>query len=493
MAQTKSTKWTGHPRRTTRRPRTAPPRRALVLLLAVLLANTTAAQDWPTYRHDNHRSGATTEQLHLPLTQRWVYHPPQDPQPAWPETPALQDFWHNTRDHRSRVNIDTAFHVVVAGDALYFGSSASDKVLCLDTRRGTERWKYFTGGPVRFAPTVYDGRVYFGSDDGYVYCLNAEHGSVIWKKKATPSDELMFANGRMVSVSPVRTGVAVQDGLAYWGAGSFSGAQTGLSRFVCACNATTGTTIWKKTPPKPVLGYPLISSNNLYIPAGKSTPTYYRRSDGTYLGSIGPSRQGGAYALLTNDNKLFYGPHYSSTGSYIGKYDANTGTSESIVWTAGNHLVVTDDYSYYSSDAQITKIRRADKKVIWKVASSHPYELILAGDTLFAGGNDEIAAISTIDGTVRWTAPVNGRVRSLAAANTALYVSTDLGAIHCFRPRNPADFNADGLVNAIDFAGFATHWPRQGCGECGGADLAGDDGNVGPDDLKAFADNWLTD
>jgi hypothetical protein len=46
-------------------------------------------------------------------------------------------------------------------------------------------------------------------------------------------------------------------------------------------------------------------------------------------------------------------------------------------------------------------------------------------------------------------------------------------------------------VNFIDFAYFADWWPQTGCGVCGGADLTGD-GNVGLDDLREFADNWLT-
>ena len=452
-----------------------------------------AAVDWPTHLHDNHRTGATSEQLKLPLRQMWVYGTTRSPRPAWNETPALQDFWHGTYDHRSRVNVDPAFQAVVVGNSLYFGSSNSDKVVCLDARFGSERWTFFTGGPVRFAPAFHDGKVYLGSDDGYVYCLSATNGSVVWKEKATDSDELMFANGRMVSVCPVRTAVLVDNGVAYWGSGLFAGAQTGLNRYICAYDADNGNQIWKMSPPKPVQGYPLASANNLYMPAGKSTPTYYRRSNGTHLGSIGSnSRQGGTYALLSNDYKLYYGPHYSGSGSYVGKYDANTGASESIAWTAGNHLVVTAEYSYYSTDETIIKIKRSDKRTIWNVPSSHPYELILAGDTLFAGGDDEVAAISTANGSVLWTAPVNGRVRGLAVANRGLFVSTDLGAIHCFRANNPCDLDADGNIDLADFAEFAEQWLKTGCGDCQGADLSEDDGRVGYNDLRVLADNWLT-
>jgi outer membrane protein assembly factor BamB len=466
----------------------------VLFVVAISFARAGFAEDWPTYLHDNGRSGTTTEQLGLPLVQDWVRTTHRGPRPAWTETPALQNFWGGTFGHKSRMPRDNAFRVVVAADCVYFGSSNSDKLVCLDARDGSELWHFFADGPIRFAPAVYDSKVYFGSDDGYVYCLTAADGSFVWKSKATTSSELMFANGRMVSVCPVRTAVLVDDGVAYWGAGLFAGAQTGLDRYICACNADNGSEIWKRSAPKPTQGYPLASTNNLYMPAGKSTPTYYRKSYGSHLGSIGSnSRQGGAYALLSNDSKLFYGPHYSGSGSYVGKYNASTGASESVAWAAGNYLVVAADYSYYSSDTTIAKIRRSDRVIIWNVPSSHPHELILAGDTLFAGGDDEVAAISTSDGSVSWTAPVDGRVHGLAVANGGLFVSTDLGTIHRFRTKSPCDLDADADVDLVDFCKFAEQWLKTGCGDCGGADLAGGDGQVGLEDLELFAANWLAD
>src|SRR5580765_7306697 len=43
------------------------------------------AEDWPTYMHDNARSGVTGESLPLPLREQWVCRAPALPQPAWPD------------------------------------------------------------------------------------------------------------------------------------------------------------------------------------------------------------------------------------------------------------------------------------------------------------------------------------------------------------------------------------------------------------------------
>ena len=39
-------------------------------------------------------------------------------------------------------------------------------------------WTYTTGGAVESSPVVVDGIVYVGSDDGYVYALNAYSGAL---------------------------------------------------------------------------------------------------------------------------------------------------------------------------------------------------------------------------------------------------------------------------------------------------------------------------
>lgn len=42
-------------------------------------------------------------------------------------------------------------------------------------------WIYTTQGAVRSSPAVVGGKVYIGSDDTYLYCLNGATGSLNWK------------------------------------------------------------------------------------------------------------------------------------------------------------------------------------------------------------------------------------------------------------------------------------------------------------------------
>ena len=46
------------------------------------------------------------------------------------------------------------------------------------------------------------------------------------------------------------------------------------------------------------------------------------------------------------------------------------------------------------------------------------------------GGRNEVAGLRVADGSVAWRVPVDGVAHGLAAAQGALYVSTDTGTIH---------------------------------------------------------------
>jgi len=74
----------------------------------------------------------------------------------------------------------------------------------------------------------------------------------------------------------------------------------------------------------------------------------------------------------------------------------------------------------------------------WRLASRTAESLILAGNTLFAGGKDAVIAVDANAGDKHWEAKVDGKARGLAVANGRLFVSTDTGAIYCFAgPKAP--------------------------------------------------------
>ncbi|MHC4251070.1 MAG: outer membrane protein assembly factor BamB family protein, partial [Planctomycetota bacterium] len=282
----------------------------LLAAMLTLVAAGASAEDWPTYRHDMARSGVTSDRAEPPLRELWAFRPHHAPAPAWTDpNPRPVGGWHGLVEYR-RVHFDDAFHVAVAGGRVFFGSSADNQVHALDAASGKVLWRFFTGGPVRLAPTVAGGRVYFGSDDGHAYCLRADSGDLVWKVRAAPSERKVLGSGRMISISPVRTGVLVDEGVAYFGAGIFP------AEGVCmyAVRAEDGKLLWRndtadEAPQSRVSpqGYLLATGNTLFAPTGRVSPAAFDRKDGRFVHqSYIDHRVGGSYAQIAGGH-LFTG------------------------------------------------------------------------------------------------------------------------------------------------------------------------------------------
>lgn len=453
--------------------------RGLVFYLGLIAATSLFAEDWPAYLHDAARSGVTSERLAMPLHEQWMFKAPHAPSPAWP-APAKQDFWHEIRELRPVVTYDRAYHVVIAGGRLYFATTSDDQVYCLDAVTGERRWTFYAEAPIRLAPALAGDKVYFGSDDGWVYCLNAQDGTLCWKQRAVLEDRRYPGNGRVISSTPVRCGVVVEKGTVWFLAGLFP--SEGV--YCCALDAETGAVRWNTKVEADIApqGYLVASATRLFAPTGRTSPAVFDRETGKFLQQLGGG--GGAYAVLACD-VLASGPGRRG-GTELSFADPNT--NESIAQCDGIAMVVDGPLAYIQTQDEINVLDRprylelsrewntqnaqrdalekqsreaqarldlAEVKRLktamepieavlldldkqreacyrWKQASDCPYALILAGDALFVGGEGKVAAHSVQDGKRVWEASVPGRAYGLSVAQGCLYVSTSEGSIHCF-------------------------------------------------------------
>jgi outer membrane protein assembly factor BamB len=410
------------------------------------------AMDWPTYMNSNSRSGVTSEALELDdLNSGWVYTSPAPPQVAWDQG-APWDSYAGVTQVPMR-NFDFVLSVTVVGDSVYFGSSVTDSVHCLEVLNGSQKWFYTTNGPVRYPPTYYEGRLYFGSDDGYVYCIDADNGTFIWKYSPSGATRLIGNNNSLIPMWPIRTGAAVADGKVYFAASLVNW----QSSYLCAVDALTGSDsgggLYKVSGGVTPLSAILLSDTKIYLQQGRMYPYAFDRSSGSSLGPIGTDGDGGCYALITEDNYFVHGLGQDHQSGYELRGD------KIAVHPDGRALVVANDTTYLLTGTSLSAINRSNSSTIWSVPCDCPYALIYAGGTLFAGGTNKVAAYNSTDGQQLWTQPVNGRVRSLAAADGRLYASTDTGSIHMFGSAYlPADFDKSGTVDLPDLLRFLSDY-----------------------------------
>jgi len=64
-------------------------------------------------------------------------------------------------------------------DTIFFGSR-DNNFYAINADDGTLKWVFSTNGGIQSSPYVYGGFVFFGSSDGRFYALNAEDGSLEW-------------------------------------------------------------------------------------------------------------------------------------------------------------------------------------------------------------------------------------------------------------------------------------------------------------------------
>ncbi|MDP7287370.1 MAG: PQQ-binding-like beta-propeller repeat protein [Phycisphaerae bacterium] len=172
-------------------------------------ASKTDATDWPTYRHDAARSGYSRAEVSAEV------------KPAWSQTIG------------GRLS-----SVVVAGGKCFVAQIDAHTVHALDAVTGKSVWKFTANGRVDSPPTIYNGCAIFGSADGYVYCVRASDGELIWRYLAAITDRRHMGFEQIESAWPVHGSVLVRNGEIYCIAGRTIFLDGGMR--LCRINAKTG-------------------------------------------------------------------------------------------------------------------------------------------------------------------------------------------------------------------------------------------------------------
>ncbi len=146
--------------------------------------------DWPTYRHDARRSGATASTVPAQVSTQWTTRLPALLTPP-----------------------------VVAGGRVYVAAKDEHTLYALNADTGGEAWHFTAGGRIDSPPTVHGELVLFGSADGAVYCVRASDGELVWRFRAAPSEQRVVAFGRLESPWRVHGSILLEDGVAYCTAG----------------------------------------------------------------------------------------------------------------------------------------------------------------------------------------------------------------------------------------------------------------------------------
>jgi outer membrane protein assembly factor BamB len=396
-------------------------------LLLIALTLHASAADWPMWRCDAGRTASSVEVLPEKMHLQWER-----------GYSAREQVWDDPLNH-DLMPYDRVFEPVVFGNQMFIGFNDCDKVVALDLNSGAEVWSFFTGGPVRLPPVCWQGRVYFTSDDGYLYCVSAADGKLLWSFSGAPSSRKALGNRRLVSAWPARGGPVIRDGKVYFAASIWPF----MGTYLYALDAATGKVVWVndgtgadfiKQPhgassfagvaPQGAL---VATRDTLLVPGGRSVPAAFDRATGAlrYF-HLNDGGKGNGGSFVASGETYFY-VHTRERGVRV--YDLKTGTAGK---STMNEAVI-DGSRLYDSDASMARELSTSEKVIWEVKADGSGDLIKAGNRLYAAGKDQLTAISLTDPPqVAWTLPVRGQVRRLLAANGKLIAVTLDGRIQVY-------------------------------------------------------------
>ncbi len=178
------------------------------------VSTNTSRSDWPTYRRDARRTGASPEAIQSNVKTVW------------------------TRKIGGKLTTP-----VLADGKLFISAKSEQRIYALHADSGKEAWTFTPDGRVDSPPTIHDGQVIFGSADGWIYCLRATDGALAWRFGAAPAERMIVVKNQLESPWRVHGNVLIHKGLAYFTAGRSTYLDGGLR--IYAIDPKTGAVVHK--------------------------------------------------------------------------------------------------------------------------------------------------------------------------------------------------------------------------------------------------------
>jgi len=251
--------------------------------------------DWPTYRHDAARHGATPAAVAAPVDDCWS------------------------------VRLGPGLTAPVAvGNRVYVASGETHTLHVLDRETGRQAWTFVAGGRIDSPPTLWERLVLLGSADGWAYCLRADDGTLVWRFLAAPYDRRIASCDQVESAWPVHGSVLVRDGIAYVAAGRSTYLDGGIRLY--GLDPATGKVLHQGTLSGPFPDGKAVPRDVAFFVRGANSDVLVSEGDAIYMRQkrLTPSLQEQPLEVLSTKGEADAGLHIFSTaglldGSWYGR------------------------------------------------------------------------------------------------------------------------------------------------------------------------------
>jgi outer membrane protein assembly factor BamB len=263
------------------------------------------------------------------------------------------------------------------------------------------------------SPAVVNGTVYFGSDDGNVYALNASTGAKLWSSTI----------GMRLESSP-----AVVNGVVYVGSDDDN---------VYALNASTGARGWSYTTGSGLLSSPAVVNGVVYIGSGDGKVYGLNANTGVRLWSFATGGVASGAAVVSSPAVVDGVVYFGGPDSNVYALNAGTGSklwsfniSSSINYGISSSPAVADGVVYIGApDKNVYALNARTGTKLWSFTTGDSVAAspaVANGVVYIASFDGNLYGLDAGTGAKLWSHPTGGRgflspANGVAVANGVVY------------------------------------------------------------------------
>ncbi len=323
----------------------------------------------------------------------------------------------------------------LVNNKLFFGSG-DGYLYCINATSGKEIWKFNSSSPVHSSPEYFNGRVYFTNLEGNLFCLNGNDGKSAWKQFLGKDLSYKWGFDYYTSSPSVYKNNIIAGG----GNGN-----------LYLLNASTGKIEWTYKTGSRIKSKPLIINNTVYFGdfGGKlySIDLQTRKvkwifeAEGIKFNSddYGFDRRAFVSSPTFSDGKIFIGNRdgflyciNSADGKLVWKYDHKTS------WVLSSPSVLNGKVFAGSSDKKfVNAVDVNTGKELWQAKSDGPVwsSISVTGNIVYGGDyGGNFFAIDSENGEYLWKFKAGDKIHSSSIVNNGVvYFGSDDGSLYALK------------------------------------------------------------
>ena len=317
------------------------------------------------------------------------------------------------------------------------------------------KWKFTTEGPIKGTAAIFEDRVYIGSEDKNIYCLNLKDGLKIWSKTLSDiveSSPLVLDGDLIIGTADGNLyrldGKSGEQKWTYKADDRFAGAANWFSKdgqkiiiagnydnFVHAVKFEDGSKVWTYETENFINGTPAIENERIIF-GGCDNSIYVLGTDGKLISEIDL----GSY--IAGSPGMENGQAY--IGHYDNKYFRVDIAKQKIVWKFeksnfpffSSPAIGKDKIIFGGRDRRVYALNKETGERLWSFRTKGKNDsspIIFQDKVTFGSSDGRIYIINASDGTEVWKYDVGKAIIAAPAlAQGKLIIGSSDGSLYCF-------------------------------------------------------------